>query len=73
VSSRSSGASIRVSAAFNHSDRFPPAQETTHTGAPLGAVAGIVGTLLALPITAAVQIVLRQWKRDTPAAALSPP
>jgi predicted PurR-regulated permease PerM len=38
-----------------------------------GAVAGVIGTLLALPITAAVQIVLREWKRDPASPAPSPP
>ena len=38
-----------------------------------GAVAGVIGTLLALPITAAVQIVLREWKRDPGSPAPSPP
>jgi predicted PurR-regulated permease PerM len=38
-----------------------------------GAVFGVIGTLLALPVTAAVQIALREMRRDTPAAAPSPP
>jgi predicted PurR-regulated permease PerM len=38
-----------------------------------GAVAGVIGTLLALPITAAVQIVLREWRRDSTATAPAPP
>jgi predicted PurR-regulated permease PerM len=38
-----------------------------------GAVFGVIGTLLALPVTAAVQIVLQERRRDTAAQAPSPP
>jgi predicted PurR-regulated permease PerM len=38
-----------------------------------GAVFGVIGTLLALPVTAAVQIVLQERRRDAAAQAPSPP
>ena len=38
-----------------------------------GAMFGVIGTLLALPVTAAVQIVLQERRRDAAAQAPSPP
>lgn len=38
-----------------------------------GAVFGVVGTLLALPVTAGVQIVLQERRRDSTASVPAPP
>lgn len=38
-----------------------------------GAVFGVIGTLLALPVTAGVQIVLQERRRDSTASVPAPP